>query len=176
MRKKAMSPEPGCRREFLDEMAPADTHPTDTGSVVRWGENGPELVGMRWGWEPRPGADPVINIRAETADLSANRCLIPASEFFLFTGAGQPKRRWRVTLKSERTFFFAGLWREASDHWPESYAGITIDAARDLEPLVDRQMAVITPAGLAAWFADEAAARSLLKPLPGGSYRIEEAS
>jgi putative SOS response-associated peptidase YedK len=86
-----------------------DTHPTDCAPVIRWGQSGPELVEMRWGLKPRAGVEPVINIRTETADLSGNRCLVPATELDLFTGAEHPKRHWKVTLKGESIFFFGGV-------------------------------------------------------------------
>ena len=149
------------------------TRPSDTASVVRLGPKGPELVDMRWGWHPREGTEPVINVRAETADLTTNRCLVPATEFTLFTGAGHPKRRWTVTLRAEHLFFFAALWAEATADWPESYAIITIEAAPDLAPLADRQMAVIRPADARAWLMSSEAYK-LLAPLEAGSYDVDE--
>ena len=128
---------------------------------------------MRWGFEPANGGEPVINIRAETADVSSNRCLIPASDFELFTGADYPKRRWRIAVKGEPLFFFAGLWRSASAAWPLSYAALTIEAAPDLKPLTDRQMALIRASDAATWLTSVELASGLLKPLPPGSYEIE---
>lgn len=149
-------------------------HPTDTAMVVRCSAAGRELVSLRWGFKAEPDAHPVINIRAETAHLSSHRCLVPATEFFLFTGVEHPKRRWRVTVQGEELFFFAGLWREAADEWPESYAILTTEAAPDLQSLADRQMAVILPRDAAEWLSDEIDVRALLTPLPNGSYVVEE--
>ena len=160
-------------RLAVQTMSKSATHPTDAAPVIRCGKNGPELVEMKWGLRPRNGGEPVINVRAETADLSKNRCLIPASDFELFTGAEHPKRRWVVRLRGEPLFFFAGLWRPATAHWPATFAALTIKAAADLEPLTDRQMAVIRPADAVAWFGDCASAAMLLRPLPSGSYAVE---
>jgi putative SOS response-associated peptidase YedK len=154
-------------------MTSTGTHPTDTAPVVRWGKDGPELVQMRWGWAPKSDGEPIINVRAETAKLSRNRCLVPATELELFTGATNPKRRWTVTVKGEQIFFFAGLWREATEEWPECYAVITIDAAADLSPLTDRQPAVIRPPDAGSWLTGETDPLGLLKPLPSGSYEVE---
>lgn len=154
-------------------MTALETHPSDTAPVIRLGRDGPELADMRWGFAPRRGGEPIFNIRAEAADLTHNRCLIPASDFELFTGAGHPKRRWKVTLKGEPLFFFAGIWKKGRARAPASFAAITIEAAPDLLPLTDRQMAVIRPADSAAWLSDADLARELLKPLPPGSYEIE---
>lgn len=156
-------------------MASGDTHPTETAAVVRFGAAGPELVHMRWGWMPTDGASPVINLRAETADLAGHRCLVPATEMEFFTGAEPPKRKWRVSLKGEPMFFFGGLWRAATAEWPESYAVLTIDAAPDILPLNDRQPAVIRPADVPTWLGDANRARKLLEPLPAGSYDVAAA-
>lgn len=129
---------------------------------------------MRWGWKPHSGTDPVINVRAETADLGQNRCLVPATEFILFTGAEPPKRRWRATLKGEQLFFLAALWREATADWPRSYTIITIDAASDLATITDRQLAVIRSSDAGLWLAGSDGAAGLLKPLPSGSFEVEE--
>lgn len=154
-------------------MSAGETHPTDTAQVIRLGEHGPELVSMHWGFELERGGEPAINIRAETADTAHNRCLIPARDFELFTGAEHPKRRWRVSVKGEPVFFFAGLWRLGTSDSSDSFAALTIEAAPDLAPLTDRQMAVIRPADVRAWLEDEHAAAELLKPLPAGSYDVE---
>jgi putative SOS response-associated peptidase YedK len=153
-------------------MAATETHPTDTAAVIRLAPDGPELVQMRWGWKPENAGEPVINVRAETADVGDHRCLVPADELELFTGAEHPKRRWRVTLKGEPVLFFAGLWRPPTPQWPESYAILTIDAAPDIATLNDRQPAVIRPADVAAWLSGADAARDLLRPLPAGTYDV----
>jgi putative SOS response-associated peptidase YedK len=150
-----------------------DTHPADTAPVIRWGHEGPELVEMRWGFEPRRGGEPVINVRGETADLTVQRCLVPVTELELFTGAKHPKRRWKVTLAREPIFFFAALWRGATAHWPRSYALLTIRAAPDLAALADRTPAVIRPADAGRWLSDPATASYLLEALPSGSYEVE---
>lgn len=159
-------------RVGFEKMATGDTHPTDTAAVVRQGKNGAELIQMRWGLKPQAGGEPIINVRAETADVNTHRCLLPATEFFLFTGEEHPKRRWRITLKDDALFFFAGLWRKASLDWPESYAILTIDAAPDLAALADRQMAVIRRKDTTAWL--ETGAKSLLEPLPKDSYLVDK--
>lgn len=150
-----------------------ETRPSDAASVVRLGKKGPELVEMRWGWQPHHAAEPVINVRAETADLTSRRCLVPATQFALFTGAGHPRRRWTITLRGEHLFFLAALWADATADWPESYAVITIDAAPDLAPLSDRQMAVIRPSDARAWLMT-AEPHELLRPLAAGSYEVDD--
>src|SRR3954464_1437581 len=43
-----------------------DIWPTDVAPIIRLGENGAELVQLRWGFPPgRPKGPPVINMRSE---------------------------------------------------------------------------------------------------------------
>src|SRR3569833_2222938 len=60
----------------------------ETGSVIRAAGNGVEVVPMAFGFPPpRKGAAPVFNFRSEGRHFGdSNRCLIPASAFFEFTG------------------------------------------------------------------------------------------
>jgi len=154
-------------------MVQAATHRTDTAPVVRWGKRGPELVQMWWGFRSASGTEPIINVRAETANIAKRRCLVPPTELDLFTGAGHPKQRWKVTVKGESVFFFAALWRQATAQWPQSYAVVTIAAAADLSPLTDRQPAIILPSGAGTWLSGQTDPSELLKPLPSGSFDVQ---
>ena len=65
---------------------------------MRVAGNGVELAPMRWGFPPgRPGAGPVFNFRSEGRRFQdSQRCLIPASAFFEFTGKEVDRCRWPV--------------------------------------------------------------------------------
>lgn len=156
----------------LARFAAGAERPTDQAPVVRSGPTGFELVTMRWGFRGDDG-EPVINIRSEERRFAKNRCLVPATELDLFTGETSPKTRWRVRLKDEEWFCFAGIWREAKGNWPESFAVLTIPAAPDLEHLTDRQSAVIRPEDAKAWLTLSRPQEMLLKPLAKGSYVVE---
>lgn len=149
--------------------------PTDLAPVVRNGLHGFELVYMRWGFAPRAGGEPAINIRSEGRRFAKNRCLVPATELDLFTGEQTPKTAWRVRLKDSDWFCFAGIWREAKGDWPESFAVLTIPAAPDLAHLTDRQLAVMRPEDARAWLTLSRPQKELLKPLAEGSYVVERA-
>lgn len=159
--------------EKLWRGAGATKHPTDLGLVIRGRPDQPELIYLRWGLQPGAGEEPIINVRSESASFDEKRCLVPATEFFLFTGSESPKTRWRVTLTSEDWFCFAGIWQEASEDCPESYAVITIDAAPDLAHITERQMAVMPPQQAPRWLDLETPAAELLTPLPEGSYAVD---
>jgi putative SOS response-associated peptidase YedK len=55
-----------------------DIWPTDVAPVIRAGEDGAELVQLRWGFPPgRPKGPPVINMRSENRRFPRGRCLVP---------------------------------------------------------------------------------------------------
>lgn len=79
----------------------------------------------RWGLVPRWAKDPsignkMINARAETVNerpafrtaFRYRRCLIPADSFFEWKRSGQRKQPYRIMMRDERPFAFAGLWEE----------------------------------------------------------------
>ena len=53
-------------------------------------------------------------------------------------------KSFSFSLANGDWFYFAGIWRPATDLWPEAYAILTIDANPDIAPYRDRQMAVLT--------------------------------
>lgn len=144
--------------------------PTDMAPVVRNGLTGFELVSMRWGFRAAEG-EPVINLPSEGRRFARNRCLVPATELDLFTGAETPKTRCRVRLKDSDWFCFAGVWRAARGNWPESFAVLTIPAAPDLQHLTERQAAVIRPEDARAWLTLSRPQKTLLT---AGSYVVEK--
>jgi len=58
--------------------------------IVRYGEEGVEMVELPWGLRPKePGERPFTLVRAEGRTFPIHRCLVPASEFQL-THRGRP--------------------------------------------------------------------------------------
>lgn len=72
----------------------------DTGPVMRAVGDAIELAPMRFGFPPpRPRASSVFNFRSEGRRFDkSQRCLIPASAFFEFTGKKYPKAMHRFSL------------------------------------------------------------------------------
>jgi putative SOS response-associated peptidase YedK len=85
----------------LDLLQADDIRINDMGPVLRAAGNRIELVPMTFAFPPaRPGGAPVFNFRSEGRHFTnSNRCLIPASAFFEFTGKKYPKARHRFALK-----------------------------------------------------------------------------
>lgn len=152
----------------------ARNRPGERAPVIRRNGGETELVELHWGLKPHdPEQRPLINIRSEGRHFPSHRCLAPGGEFFFWTGFGSRRERWRFTLADDEDFYFAGIWRPASEDWPESYAVLTTPASPDLAPYNDRQMAVIRREDRYAWLDLTRPEAELLRSLPPGSFKAE---
>jgi putative SOS response-associated peptidase YedK len=138
--------------------------------IVRYGEDGAEMVELPWGLRPRErGGRPFTLVRSEDRTFPSHRCLVPASEFRLTRGG----RRYTFSMADGNWFYFAGIWRPASADWPEAYAVLTIDANADVAPYHDRQMAVLRRVQRMEWLELSRPESELLRPLPVRTFQVE---
>ncbi len=151
-----------------------DIRVNETGPVIRAAGNGVELVPMTFGFPPSgPRGGPVFNFKSEGRRFDkSNRCLIPATAFFEFTGKRYPKAKHRFTLKDAPFMAIAGLWREIKDGGP-AFTMLTTAPGEDVEPYHDRQVAILRPEDWAAWLYLTKPEAELLRPLPGGSLQVK---
>lgn len=142
----------------LDLPQANDIRINETGPVMRTAGNQIELVPMTFAFPPaRPGGAPVFNFRSEGRHFAnSNRCLIPASAFFEFTGKKYPKAKHRFALKGSPITAIAGLWREAQGNHPPTFIMLTTAPGPDVGPYHNRH-----PRGLRALFRF----RPLVSPL-----------
>ena len=86
------------------------------------------IVHAAWGFVPewadgRPDVKPLINARAETVAtkpyfrdaFKKKRCLILADGFYEWKRTGKSKIPYRIVLKTEEPFAFAGIWSAVHD-------------------------------------------------------------
>lgn len=129
---------------------------------------------MRWGLIPRWVKDRksfklnLINARSETAaekpafreSLRHRRCLIPADGFYEWKSVPGQKRRqpYRITMKDEAVFAFAGLW----DRWvgPDqekivSFAILTTTPNELVSALHDRMPVILDEEAMLDWLDPE---------------------
>jgi putative SOS response-associated peptidase YedK len=106
------------------------------------------LVPMTFAFPPaRPGGVPVFNFRSEGRHFAnSNRCLIPASAFFEFTGKKYPKAKHRFALGGSPITAIAGLWREAQGNHPPTFTMLTTAPGPDVVPCHNRQVVVVRTA------------------------------
>lgn len=144
--------------------------PTTSVDVVRQGEQGRELVQMRWGlvpyfWKKSIKEVPAtFNARAESvaekpmfrAAFRKRRCIIPASGFFEWTGEKGDKQPHLFTAGDGAPILaFAGLWEK----WRNSENGdevlsctvIVSGASAWMTPFHDRMPVLLHGAAIEAW-------------------------
>ena len=105
----------------------ADVRVRDIAPVIRAAGNSVELAPMRWSFPPpRPKGKPVFNFRSEGLRFSdSNRCLIPASAFFEFTGDKSPQTKHRFSLVGHPFMCISGIWREGGEGEPPAFTMLT---------------------------------------------------
>ena len=141
------------RQSQKDLPAADDIRINDTGPVMRAAGNVVELTPMKFGFPPTDRGGPVFNFRSEGRHFDkSNRCLIPASAFFEFTGKKYPKAKHRFTLKDYPFLTIAGLWREGKDGAAPAFTMLTASPGPDVEPYHSRQVVVLRPQHWAAGF------------------------
>ncbi len=146
----------------------------DVGPVMRAAGNVIELVPMKFSFPPSGRGGPVFNFRSEGRHFDkSNRCLIPASAFFEFTGKKYPKAKHRFTLNHSPFLAIAGIWREGKASTAPAFAMLTVDPGPDIEPYHDRQIVVLQPSDWAHWIYLTKSETELLQPLPKGSLHAE---
>ncbi|PTX15026.1 putative SOS response-associated peptidase YedK [Pontibacter mucosus] len=122
-----------------------------------------------------------INARAETITekptfrqlVNQKRCLVPADSFYEWRTTPTGKQPYRILLKDEGIFCFAGLWDEWADPDTgevfDTFTIITTEANELMRPLHDRMPVLLHPEEEAEWLSGEQANEhllSLLKPYP----------
>lgn len=147
--------------------------PTELAPVIRPVADSVELVHLPWGLAPsNPKGRVVINMRSEGRSFTRDRCLVPASHYYEFTGAKSPKTRWRFTKADEDWFCFAGLLGPGKDD--QAFTLLTTDAGPDVAPIHNRQPVVLDREAWAAWLDASRPSQDLLKASPAGSLHVVE--
>jgi putative SOS response-associated peptidase YedK len=152
-----------------------DIRVNEIGPVMRAAGNVVELVPMTFGLPPKsPRRGPVFNFKSDGRRFgNSNRCLVPASAFFEFTGKRYPKAKHRFALKDAPFMAIAGIWRETEGDDPPAFTMLTTAPSADVAPYHDRQVAVLRPEDWAAWLFLTKPEAELLMPLPKGSLEVK---
>ena len=151
--------------------------PTTNVHVVRQGETGRSLVGMRWGFLPRwyktPSDGPLlINARAETiAEKPAfrdacrtRRCLMPATGFYEWTRGGEKPLPWYISRADGAPVVFAGIWQdwEHGDQRFTTCAIVTTGANAPMSKMHHRMPVILEPSDWGKWLGEEGKGAALL--------------
>jgi putative SOS response-associated peptidase YedK len=158
----------------LDLPQAGDIRINDAGPVMRAAGNVIELCPMNFSFPPSGRGGPVFNFRSEGRHFDqSNRCLIPASAFFEFTGKKYPKAKHRFTLNGAPFPAIAGIWRDGKPGAPPAFTMLTTAPGPDVEPYHPRQVVVLRPEDWAAWIYLTKPETQLLRPLAVGSLEVE---
>jgi putative SOS response-associated peptidase YedK len=153
------------------------------------------IVPAAWGFVPewadgRPDVKPLINARAETVPTKPffrdafrrKRCLVLADGFYEWKRAGQGKVPYRIALKTEEPFAFAGIWstvHDAQGAVQPTFAILTTDANALVSQIHTRMPVILRKQDETAWLDPNLAldgAQALLVPLPAELLRAYEVS
>ncbi|WP_181309020.1 SOS response-associated peptidase [Rufibacter sp. XAAS-G3-1] len=138
-----------------------------------------------WSKEKEHGLRP-INARTETilekpsfrTLIGSKRCLVPADSFYEWKRVGKTKTPYRILLKDESMFAFAGLW----DEWVDKVTGevlhtftvITTEPNELMAGIHNRMPVILHPEEEEIWLSgtgDVKLLSELLKPYPAGEMK-----
>ncbi|MFA5052330.1 MAG: SOS response-associated peptidase [Patescibacteria group bacterium] len=140
----------------------------------------------QWGlipsWMKTKPSHPLINARAETLAVKPSfrnsvkkyRCLVLADSFFEWDRKSGQKIPYRIFLKNEQPFSFAGIWESyvlPNGQQIPTFSIITVPANNLVNQLHDRMPAILPPQYERLWTdisAETEAALTVLKPFPEG--------
>jgi len=143
------------------------------------------IVRAAWGFVPewadgRPDVKSLINARAETVAtkpffrdaFKRKRCLVLADGFYEWKRAGKGKVPYRIALKTEEPFAFAGIWstvHDAQGGVHPTFAILTTEANTLVAQIHTRMPVILREQDEADWLNPSLAldaAQALLVPLP----------
>jgi putative SOS response-associated peptidase YedK len=138
----------------------------------------------------RPDVKAIINARAETVAtkpffrdaFKKKRCLVLADGFYEWRRTKGSKRPYRIALKTEEPFAFAGLWstrHDAAGNPQTTFAIITTEANELVAQIHDRMPVILDRGDEQLWLDPElsaAAAQELLVPFPADLLTAYEVS
>jgi putative SOS response-associated peptidase YedK len=138
----------------------------------------------------RPDVKPIINARAETVAtkpffrdaFKKKRCLVLADGFYEWKRAGKGKVPYRIALKTEEPFAFAGIWSAVHDvqgRMQSTFAILTTEANTLVSRIHNRMPVILREQDEEDWLnprlsLDEA--QALLVPLPAELLMMYEVS
>ena len=83
------------------------------------------------------------------------------------------KDKWLFTKKDEPIFCIAGIWRNTPEVG-EAFTMLTMPPGADIAPYHDRQIVILDRDAWANWLDPSISAKSVIKPLPPGTLRVEQ--
>ncbi len=136
---------------------------------------------FRWGLIPSWAQDmsiafKTINARAETVlerpafrqAVREGRCLVLSDGFYEWQKTGAGKQPYRITLKDESLFAYAGIsdrWQHPDGHWIESFSIITTEPNELMADIHNRMPAILSGDAAKVWLNPHADPEELVAML-----------
>jgi putative SOS response-associated peptidase YedK len=158
-------------------------------------DNPQRIVRTAWGFVPewadsKPEVKPVINARAESiatkpffrAAFKKQRCLVLADGFYEWRRTKDGKRPYRIALKTEEPFAFAGLWSSVHDRAGNAhttFAIITTEANELVAQIHNRMPVILQERDEEDWLNPQLPledAQAMLVPFPAEQMTAYEVS
>ncbi|WHX47283.1 SOS response-associated peptidase [Paenibacillus woosongensis] len=184
-------------RYYIDEDTNINYEPSYNAAPMQYipavvkGSNGNRLGSLRWGLIPSWAKDDkiaskMINARAETITekpsfnrlIASRRCIIPADGFYEWQQRAKSKQPFRIILKDEGIFSFAGLydmWMDPSGNRLATCTIITTTPNRLMADIHNRMPVILQKEDEAEWLdrdhADVTALMQLLRPYDSNEMR-----
>jgi putative SOS response-associated peptidase YedK len=173
-----------------EEVAPTYNAAPSQEQLTILSDNPQAIVRAAWGFVPawadsKTGVKPVINARAESiatkpffrAAFKQQRCLVLADGFYEWRRTKAGKRPYRITLKTEEPFAFAGLWstvRDRTGNKTTTFAIITTEANALVAQIHNRMPVILREKDEEDWLNPRLpleAAQAMLVPFPAELMR-----
>jgi putative SOS response-associated peptidase YedK len=179
----------------MDWQGNYNVSPTQVVPVIIDGDEGREIVPMKWGLVPFWAKDPkigntMINARAETVDgkpgfrdsFKDKRCIVPATGFYEWKKIDKEKQPYYFQ-PTEGLFSFAGLWsrwNSPEGKQQETFTIITTAANDVVKPVHDRMPVALGGSNaMGAWLAKDTFRKELLEllqPFPDDRMGVHQVS
>lgn len=142
-----------------------------------------------WGYLPQwikdPSSKKIINARAESVStkpffkdsFSKRRCLVIADGFYEWKPTKSGKQPYRIILKDEGLFAFAGIWDMHKNGKGKDIPGFTIITTgpnKESSKIHDRMPVILQPKDEKIWLKENSSTKTiekLLKPYPDGKMK-----
>ena len=131
-----------------------------------------KILPVLWGIKPSWGKQPsrlLINARSETVhqrptfrkSFHERRCLVVADGFYEWQATRQGKQPFRIMLKTEELFAFAGIWQEVDGE--PAYVILTTEANRVMRPIHERMPVILERGQRVSWIDPDLPEREALE-------------
>jgi len=158
----------------LSKMKTGEVFPADIAPIIT--KDSPML--MKWGFEGFNGKGLIINARLETAaekpmfrkEFSAQRCLIPAGNYFEWKKDGAKKEKYLI--RQSGALYMAGLWRLPQDKDQPLFVILTRPAIPELGFIHDRMPVILPNNAREDWLSGRLGSHEL-RELENGQFFFE---